>query len=716
MPGPPPILLLDNHDSFTFNLYQLIAAVSGTPPTVATNDGITLDEVVALGPAAVVLSPGPGHPGVRRDFGVCAEVLDALDLPVLGVCLGHQGLASAAGGTVPRAPEPMHGRVSPIYHDGSALFAGIPQGFAAVRYHSLIVGEPVPDELEVIAWTADGLPMGLRHRRLLRWGVQFHPESISTEHGPRLIANFLDACGWSAAAARAATPARPPGDGAAPPLPSAATRHDGMPTRPAPLQVLHRQLDVEVDAEDAFCALYSGATEAFWLDSSMNEPSLCRFSFMGAYGGPHSALVEYRHGEQLLRRTPGGVEQLEVGLFDHLSSELDRLATAGPDLEFDFTCGFVGYLGYEMKAECGHDAPHRAAHPDAGFILADRVLAFDHLRRRVHLLALAAHADAEAEAWLASTEARLRTLATAPPVTEPPVGAEDERDPALVTLRRPREGYLADIDECLAAIAAGESYEVCLTNQLTAAGTERALDLYRILRRVNPAPYAAYLRLGAMSVLCSSPECFLRVRRDRTVTSRPIKGTRARGHTEEADALERAALESSVKDRAENLMIVDLLRNDLGSVCEVGSVHVPSLMRVETFATVHQLVSTVRGTLAPGVGSVDCIKAAFPGGSMTGAPKKRTLEILDRLEPGPRGVYSGSIGFLSVNGCADLNIVIRTAVVTAEETTIGVGGAIVALSSPEEEFEETLLKARSILDAMGRAGTAAVTPLAAGAG
>jgi para-aminobenzoate synthetase len=461
--------------------------------------------------------------------------------------------------------------------------------------------------------------------------------------------------------------------------------------------VHHRTLTSWCDPEAVFVALYGDRDHAVWLDSARAEPGLARFSYIGAPDGPLGQVVRYDVATRVLTVDRAGKrEELRESVLGYCERELTRLRADAPELPFDFACGFAGYLGYELKAECGGTLVHRSPLPDAALVLCDRLIAFDHDERRVHLVALAdATRAGAAEEWLAITERRLEGLTRPAPPVPAPVGA------LSFAAREGREAYLANIGSCLHEIVEGETYEVCLTTELHSDGAIDPLAAYRALRARNPAPHAALLRLGDVSVLSSSPERFLRVDRERIVESKPIKGTAPRAAHPLEDAYRAAALRADDKSRAENLMIVDLVRNDLGRVCALGSVEVPALMAVESYATVHQLVTTVRGRLRDDASAIDCIRAAFPGGSMTGAPKLRTMEIIDRLEAGPRGVYSGALGFLSVNGTADLSIVIRTLVASRGGLQIGAGGAIVAASDPEAEHEEMLLKARAVLAAVG---------------
>ncbi|WP_435107052.1 aminodeoxychorismate synthase component I [Nocardiopsis synnemataformans] len=679
------VLLVDNHDSYTYNLFQLLARVLGRTPEVLTHDDPRWDRLDPADVDAVVVSPGPGRPQNPRDLGRVPELLAHTRLPVLGVCLGHQAIAHLAGADVVSAPQPRHGHLSRIRHTGAGLFAGLPQDLTAVRYHSLAVPEPLPEALTATAWAEDGVVMGLEHRTLPRWGVQFHPESVASEHGADLVANFLDL-----ARPHITLPAAHPDPS---PGRDATTRGGGAPTTeptqrsgPAPAAtvtptVRTRELPLAVDTEAAFARLYGDAEYAFWLDSSRPEGP-ARFSFLGAATGE---VLTYRVGGPVTVRAADGTEHHEPGsVFDALDRRVPRPSPSG--LPFDFAGGYVGYLGYELKADCGGDSAHTSPEPDAVWLGCDRFVAVDHHGNRTY--AVCADDLPDGDAWLDATLATLTDLPQLPAPAPAAPSAELAR-----FLERPREDYVADVKECLAELTAGESYEICLTNRVRLPHGGGDLDPYRRLRAASPAPYAALLRLGPTSVLSASPERFLRVDGDRTAESRPIKGTAPRHSDPAADARAARELRTGAKTRAENLMIVDLLRNDLGRVCEVGSVEVPAFMYTESYATVHQLVSTVRGTLRPRVSAVDAVRACFPGGSMTGAPKERTMRVLDRLETSARGIYSGALGYVSSSGAADLSIVIRTAVLSGGNLTIGAGGAVVLDSDPEEEYEEMLLKA-----------------------
>ncbi len=814
------ILLLDNYDSYTYLLAHLIAKVCGRPPRVVRNDEFrSWDELTAALPPllAVVVSPGPGSAEHAADFGVCAGAFSS-GLPVLGVCLGHHGLALAFGGSVARAP-PMHGRISEVAHTSERLFARLPSPLRAVRYHSLVVdAATLPRCLRVVASTTDdGTIMAIEHAELPLFGVQFHPESVCTEHGEAILTNFMRIardCAGSGGARAAQTPATPP--------PRAAP----APTGGAPRRVmLVRALDLSTAPSPlaTFARLYAAAPCAFWLDSACADVhgGKGRFSYMGAGGGPHSHVLACDCKGRVRRTSAAGPEPTrgadlvgemradfaEWAEFDHVGPDGDADGDARVPAECAFRCGFVGHFSYEAwrwfgpaatatelqrltptEADAqpgGGDAPrangaarangHGAAphatdsgaRPSASFLFADRHVAIDHSSGRIYLLALCTCPDGAnghgavdtrpngengvaergswdvQRRWVQRTARALRALSAAGASDDPP------RDPAHLdappkrreTARvsfvsdRSRARYVSDIGRIGDELAAGESYEVCLTTTLRSKVIPPPLKLYGILRELNPAPHAAYLRFdprrlsgvgsagqpgatlpgaatdderdrlgdGGYALCCASPERFLRVGADGVVESRPFKGTLARDlSSAEADAAAAASLASDPKSRSENLMITDLVRNDLCRVCSPGSVEVPSLMAVHTFATVHQLVTTVRGHVAPPSDALDVVGAAFPPGSMTGAPKVRTMRIIDELERGtPRGAYSGVLGYFSLGGGADLAVTIRTVDVDgARGVSVGTGGAVIAMSEADDEWGEARIKAEPSMRAV----------------
>ena len=399
--------------------------------------------------------------------------------------------------------------------------------------------------------------------------------------------------------------------------------------------------------------------------------------------------------------------QLEAALASAPRVHPDAVVATG--LPAGLRGGYVGYFGYEARAamgmEHGHPVPgylpaHEAPTPDSLWLPAVRYLVHEHARP-----------GRPARSWLVGDESwceaaeQLLTAAGECASENTPDNAPDSAPELAELLLFPApaaEAYMDAVRASQHEIYEGNSYEVCLTAQTVARipnpSPELFFELYRRQRAHNAAPYAAYLRCGDFSVLSSSPERFLSVDEQRNAQTKPIKGTVPRGATPEEDAAAAAWLRTDEKTRAENLMIVDLLRNDLSTVSDPASVRVPVLMGVESYSTVHQLVSTVSSRLREGVSAVAAARACFPGGSMTGAPKPSTMQIIEGLEGRARGVYSGALGFVSADGSANLSIVIRTLVAHDEGTvTLAAGGAIVADSDPTAEYEEMLTKLRAAL-------------------
>jgi para-aminobenzoate synthetase len=740
-------LLVDNHDSYTYNVFHLLAAASGEEPVVVNNDAVSWRVLSRSKFDAFVLSPGPGRPERWHDFGVCRDILSYSEVPVLGICLGHQGIGNLLEGGVTSAPEPMHGRLSHVRHRGTGIFDGVPQDFSVVRYHSLAITGPVGPEGHVVAWADDGVVMGVEHDSRPIWGVQFHPESIATEFGDRIARNFFELAerhSASSAARLSQVPRRRSDDspqarvdgtstGVARGDSSAAMSATGPAAEERGWTVLARTLEGAAPTEHLYERLFADADTSFWLDSADAPTWLAQCSYMGTSAGPGERHLSYDVDAAVTTICTAVGEEVRHGsIFELLDAET-RAVRAEPPIGVDrgLMGGFVGYLGYELKADCGSQNVHTSDLPDASLMFANRVVAVDHARNRTHVFALvrntrpplvdgpktqdglefSAHRHQGSDervtqtVWLEEA-ARLAAAAICdPPPARPLDPPVDPGSRVSFRVGRGRAQYLADIERSQAELAAGESYEVCLTDQISTDASPDPFALYRRLRRSNASPFAAFLRFGDTAIVSSSPERFLSVDRDGAVQARPIKGTISRAEDPAEDAARRTELATDEKTRAEHLMIVDLLRNDLGRVCEIDSVRVPDLMVVEPYATVHQVVSTVTGQLEPGRSSVECVRNCFPGGSMTGAPKERTMELIDELEDEARGVYSGAIGYFGVDGSVDLSIVIRTIVIRPGRTTIGAGGAIVMQSDPEEEFDEILLKARAPMSAIAKTVT-----------
>jgi anthranilate synthase component 1 len=460
-----------------------------------------------------------------------------------------------------------------------------------------------------------------------------------------------------------------------------------------------------VDPADAFRALAGGDGEAFWLDSGIDAST--GMSYLGTATRFATASV----GENAVVEQPSGRRHAGTildFLRERTAEPVEADGVAGP-----FRLGWVGWFGYELHAQTlGTPAARISRYPDAAVLYADRAIAFDHAARTVTLLALGEGWSGGLAAWRDATEELLARIRRS---SSPRSGRIDSsrwlsspRSGRIETTGSPRVSwaytdpeYLAMVASCQRAIAAGDAYQLCLTTEARVDIRPDPVETWLALRELSPSHHGGFLRIAGISLLSSSPEQFLTVTPEGTIESKPIKGTRRRGSTPEEDAALRAELLASDKERAENLMIVDLVRNDLARVSEVGSVSVPSLLEVESYAQVHQLVSTVRGRLRAGLDALDAVASCFPAGSMTGAPKHSAVLLLDALEQRPRGVYSGAFGYVGLDGRVELAMVIRSIVLDSAGATIGTGGGITALSNPREELEETRIKAAALLRVLG---------------
>jgi para-aminobenzoate synthetase component 1 len=446
-------------------------------------------------------------------------------------------------------------------------------------------------------------------------------------------------------------------------------------------------------------ASMQGRPYPFFLDSVGGAPRLGRFSFLGCE--PYMVLRSRGRTAELIEM--GSRRTITGHPLDILQELLDRNAVVSDAYPVPFVGGAVGYLGYDLGRHIER-LPSSAVDdlqlPELQLCFYDTVVAFDHGESNAYLVSTGLPEPAgparreRARRRLDGLHALLDRGAQHPAPDPAAVG------PVEVAGNFTREAYLKAVARTQRHIVAGDVYQVNLSHRLQGPWAGTPWEFYERLRRLNPAPFSAYQNYGDFAVASSSPERFLRVAGD-LVETRPIKGTRPRGTTPREDELLADELQASEKDRAEHIMIVDLERNDLGRVARTGSVAVEELMAIESYATVHHLTSTISARLRGDRTVADLLRATFPGGSITGAPKIRAMELIDELEPTRRGVYTGAMGYFSASGGLDLNIAIRTAVLKDGTAYLQVGGGIVHDSDPEAEYQETLDKGRALLEALG---------------
>lgn len=445
-----------------------------------------------------------------------------------------------------------------------------------------------------------------------------------------------------------------------------------------------KKLDIYTSAAELF-RIYQKEEECVFLDSSLVN-QLGKYSIIGRC--PYLKLV--KDGEIF---TINGLEEKEQTFESYMKTYLAEHVDKN-DSELPIISGAIGYFSYDYGRERQGivSGEEEIVHiPEAAVTFYDFFIIEDCQKKEIWLIADGITGDAAQ--MLEEAEQRCKKI----------VQQGEERTKARAEIavfpNFEKEEYKQAVADMIQYIIEGDIYIANMTQQLTIESKKKPLDVFYDLRRANPSPFGGYLDYGKYQIICASPERFLQMKKG-TVHTRPIKGTRKRGETPEEDRMMRDELQNSEKDKSELLMIVDLERNDLNRVCVPGSVKVTELFTVEEYATVFHLVSDIEGTLQEGKNIMDLLEAAFPGGSITGAPKYRAMEIIDELEHGKRNLYTGSIGYLTLDGDCDFNIVIRTALHKDGRYHLGVGGGITAESDLEFEYEETLQKAKAILEAL----------------
>jgi para-aminobenzoate synthetase component 1 len=458
--------------------------------------------------------------------------------------------------------------------------------------------------------------------------------------------------------------------------------------------------EIYMAPEAAWCfEAFAPRPFSFFLDSGMDPRKLGRYSFMG--NDPF--LVMRSRGEEITLIKEGEEEKRRGNPFDVLGELLEKYKLDGREYPVPFTGGAVGYFSYDL-CHFIERLPRTAVDdlelPECYLGFYDGIVACDHLSNKTYLIATG-FPEVDDGKRRRRAEARLDELRNMILLAPPPLKMTESVFAEGITLKAnfSHEGYLEAVARAREYICAGDIFQVNLSQRFEADIPVPPYELYKRLRGINPAPFANYFNFEGVTIAGASPERFLKVRGDQ-VETRPIKGTKPRGKTPEEDKALAESLLASKKDRAENIMIVDLERNDIGRVCRYGTVKVTELAILETYPTVFHLTSTVEGKLKEGKDRIDLLKATFPGGSITGAPKVRAMEIIDELEPTCRSVYTGSLGYLGCDGGMDLDIVIRTMIIKDNRAYFQLGGAIVYDSEPEAEFQETLDKGKALIQAL----------------
>ncbi len=455
-------------------------------------------------------------------------------------------------------------------------------------------------------------------------------------------------------------------------------------------KVFTKEIETSLSSFDLYW-LFKDEEYSFFLDSGMDSEKLGRYSFIG-----FNPFIVFKSKNNDIELTMDGEQKYVAGdPFDILKELLSKY-NMSYETEIPFVGGAVGYFSYDLChyiEKLPRTAKDDVNIPDCFLGFYDGIIVIDHKLNKIYIISLGIKDTPKSiidriEYRIKEGEAKIFN-------TKKSFSHKNIKLIANMT----KDEYIRSINKVRDYIESGDIYQANFTQRFECNYEESPHELYAKLRTINPAPFASFIDFGGGYIVSSSPERFVKVT-DGVIETRPIKGTRPRGETEKEDKMNREELLNSEKDKAELLMIVDLERNDLGRICKTGSVKVSELFHLEKYSTVYHLVATVIGEIKEECDAIDVIKATFPGGSITGAPKIRAMEIIDELEPTQRNVYTGSIGYIGFNGDMDLNIVIRTIVCKEDKAYFQVGGGIVWDSDPELEYKESLHKAKALIKAL----------------
>ena len=472
---------------------------------------------------------------------------------------------------------------------------------------------------------------------------------------------------------------------------------------PARLRTLCRKLDTEIPSEACFEILYGRSETAFWLDSSSHTDGQGRYSFMGDASGPLSETISYNVETGLVRtHSVAGTSISRDTIFDFINRRIEAIGFVDQcPAPVPFKGGYVGYLGYELKADCGGRRTHVSSQPDAQFVFADRIVAFDHQTRTAWMICVIEPGTEQvAEAWFSAVESALKNNYL---VAKPKFSALNESDPNSPPRWQPRQSE-ADLVRAVDRVrdTAGREVlrEVTLSSSWSATYDGPALGIYQKLRGSQSVPFGAFLRFSDLKVLSFSPERMAIITRDGKVRSEPARGSVPRGASPAHDEDLKSRLQNNQQSRARNLNVAELVASDLRKVCRMGTIRAETLCVVESLSANHHMVSRISGKLRGDETAVTGVRALFPAGSVVGAPKQPALDIIDEIESGPRGILSGSVGYFSLDGAADLNVCGRTIVIDGDQASTASADSIVALSSPAAEIKDLMRKDEGLRTAL----------------